>query len=390
MRTCRVHGFSDNAWIMAELDELRVAVAHHWFASMRGGEKVAAAIAAMFPDAPLFALMVNPGVLPPDLARRPLTTSFIQTLARCSGSHRHWLALFGRAAASLDATAYDLVLCSDAATIKGIRTRPDAIKVCYCHSPMRYIWEQTDDYARHTGAAGRLMLRLCAERLRRWDHAAAQSVTAFIANSQHVAERIKRCYGREATVIHPPVAVDFPPAVERPDDYYLVVGEQVEYKRNDLAVEACARLGRPLIVIGDGPMLPRLRTMYAGAGSTIRFLGRQPDEVVREHYRRCRALLFCGQEDFGIVPVEAMAAGRPVLAYGRGGAVETVVPGKTGLFFEDQRAESVIAAIEAFEAREGQFNAVSIQQHAQRFSYERFDGELIAYLETLVRKGHDA
>ncbi len=371
--------------MVPEPTNLRVAIAHQWFAYMRGGEKVAEAIGEFFPDAPLFALMADRGVMTPSLLRHPLRTSFLQALTRLSGSHRHWLPLFPRAAESLDATAFDLVICSDAATIKGIRTRPDAVKVCYCHSPMRYVWDQTADYARNTGLAGRLALRLFAERLRRWDRAAAQTVTAFIANSNHTADRIRRCYGRESTVIHPPVRTDFPPPAA-PEDFYLVVGEQVEYKRNDLALEACARLGRRLVVIGEGPVLPGLRLRAAAAGANVEFLGRQPDDVLRGHYRRCRALLFCGQEDFGIVPVEAMAAGRPVIAYARGGSVETVVPDLTGILFSDQTVDVVADAIRRFETASDQFDPAEIQRHAQQFSHERFRAEFAGFLRSVLAR----
>lgn len=351
---------------------------------MRGGEKVAEAIGELFPGAPLYALTADRKVMTPGLLRHPLRTSFLQTLTRLSGSHRHWLPLFPRAAESLDATEFDLVICSDAATIKGIRTRPDAIKVCYCHSPMRYVWDQTADYAKNTGLVGCAALRLFAGRLRDWDRAAAQTVTEFIANSRHTADRIRRCYGREAVVIHPPVRTDFPPALRKPEAFYLVVGEQVEYKRNDLAAAACARLGRPLVVIGDGPVLRRLRSEWGYAGSPVRFLGRQPDDVVRDHYRRCRALLFCGQEDFGIVPVEAMAAGRPVIAYARGGAMETVVDGETGVFFDRQSSDAVMEAMERFEKWDTSFEPSRAQAHAQRFSRERFLAEFRAFLERVA------
>lgn len=370
---------------MDDFHELRVAIAHHWFAYMRGGEKVAEAIGEIFPDAPLFAMMADRTIMTPSLLRHPLQTSFLQTLTRISGSHRHWLPLFPRAAESLDATAFDLVICSDAATMKGIRTRHDAVKVCYCHSPMRYVWEQMEDYAETAPLSGRVGLQLFGRRLRRWDRAAAQGVSGFIANSRHTAARIERCYGRTATVIYPPVRTEFPPPLSESDDFYLVVGEQVEYKRNDLAVEACARLGRNLVVIGDGPVLGRLRSAANEAGSTIWFLGRQPDGVLVDCYRRCRALLFCGQEDFGIVPVEAMAAGRPVIAYGQGGATETVIPGETGILFDAQERDSVIDAILDCESQQDRFDPARIQRHAAQFSYDRFREEFAAFLHQIEK-----
>jgi glycosyltransferase involved in cell wall biosynthesis len=364
----------------------RVAIAHHWFMNWRGGEKVAQAIAALFPDAPLFALAANPDVLSADLRARPLTVSYINKLARISGSHRHWLPFYARAARSLDATAFDLVLCSDAATIKAIRTRPDAIKICYCHSPMRYVWEQTADYAAQTGPVRGLALRLAAPRLRKRDRAAAQTVTAFAANSNHTARRIERCYGRDATVIYPPVDAAFPEPLAEPEDFYLIVGEQVEYKRNDLAVTACAQTRRPLVVVGDGPVLPRLREIVDRSDAPIVCIGRQPDEILADYYRRCRALLFCGQEDFGLVPVEAMATGRPVIAFRKGGATETVLDGETGLFFDRQSPDAVIDALDRFEAHADRFDPARVQQHARTFSRERFQSEFRAFIDRVLEK----
>jgi glycosyltransferase involved in cell wall biosynthesis len=346
-----------------------VALAHHWLVGMRGGEKVLAALAAMFPDAPLYTLLARPERLDPVLKERQICTSWLQRLRPIPDVQRKALPLLASAARSLDATQHDVVICSDAAIIKAIRTRPDALKLCYCHSPIRYVWDLYDEYYAQASPVGRLGLRLFAGAVRKADRAAADSVTAFIANGHHVAERIRRCYGRASVVIHPPVETDFPPQQEPPEDFYLVVGEHVGYKRNDLAIEACNRLGRPLVVIGAGPLLDSMRRL---AGPTVKVLGWQSDEVVRDHLRRCRALLFCGQEDFGLVPVEAQAAGRPVIAYGVGGALETVVDGLSGVFFPEQTVNSVIEAIDRFELGTTLWGPQRIQQHARQFSVERF------------------
>lgn len=365
----------------------RVALAHHWLMSMRGGEKMLAVLAGLFPEAPIYALLANRDQLDPGLARRELRLSALQRLNWIPDLQRKALPLLACAARSLDATEFDTVICSDAAIIKAIRTRPDALKICYCHTPMRYVWDLYDDYYRQAGPIGRTGLRLFAERLRRADRQAAETVDLFIANSRCVAERIRRNYGRPSIVIPPPVDVGFPPPVEHPDDYYLVVSELVPYKRVDLAVDACSRLNRPLVVIGTGPLLADLRRR---AGSCVRILGWQDDTVVRDHLRRCRAFLFCGQEDFGLTPVEAMAAGRPVIAFRAGGALETVVEDATGLFFDAQTPECLAEAILSFESRlasPGEFwPAARIQEHAQLFSVENFRRRFTDVYEWAVRQ----
>lgn len=340
---------------------------------MRGGEKVLAELAEQFPAAPIYTLIARPERLDPPLRDRRIETSWLQRLAWIPNVQRKALPLLPAAARSLDATAYDVVICSDAAITKAIHTRPDALKLCYCHSPMRYLYDLYDAYRARAGWVDRLGLSLCAGRVRRADQAAAETVTAFIANSRCVAERIRRCYGRASTVIYPPVDTDFPAPLAEPEDFYLVVGEHVSYKRNDLAIAACNRLKRRLIVIGSGPLLAEARRL---AGSTVQVLGWQNDAAVRDHLRRCRALLFCGEEDFGIVPVEAQAAGRPVIAYGAGGATETVLDGATGVFFREQTAEAVAAAIEQLEASTTLRSPPDIQQHARQFATARFREEL--------------
>jgi glycosyltransferase involved in cell wall biosynthesis len=359
---------------MRSPDELSVALAHHWMVSMRGGEKTIAELAGLFPAAPLYTLLARTETLDPRLLDRPLHVSWLQGFARIRDLQRYALPLLPAAARSLNASAHDVVICSDAAIIKAIRTRPAAMKICYCHAPMRYVWDLYDDYYAGAGLAGRLGLRLFADRVRRADRAAADSVTLFVANSRNVAERIRRSYGRPCAVIHPPVDTDVhadnAESVQPPTEsgVYLVVGELVHYKRPDLAVEACTRLGKKLVVIGTGPLLERLRE---SAGPSVQVLGWRDDRTVRDYMRRCRALLFCGAEDFGLVPVEVQAAGRPVIAYAAGGALETVLDGHTGMFFREQTVEDVTAAIERFEAAP-LWPADQIAQHAQQFSIARF------------------
>jgi glycosyltransferase involved in cell wall biosynthesis len=347
----------------------RIALAHHWLMSMRGGEKTLSAIADLFPGAPVYCLLANRDQLDERLAGREIRCSWLQRLNRIPDLQRKALPLLARAARSLDARDYDAVICSDAAIIKAIRTRPDALKLCYCHSPMRYVWDLYDEYRRRSGPLAGWGLRLFAGPVRRADRRAAETVDVFVANSRHVADRIRRHYGRDSVVIPPPVDVRFPPAEPASGEFYLALGELVSYKRAELAVEACTRLNRPLVVIGTGPLLGEIRRM---AGPSVRVLGWQPDEVVRDHLRRCRALLFCGEEDFGLTPVEAMAAGRPVIAFRAGGATETVLDGRTGRFFDEPTADALSQAILQFEADGSLLSPRQIQAHAAGFSEEVF------------------
>jgi glycosyltransferase involved in cell wall biosynthesis len=277
-------------------------------------------------------------------------------------------------------SGYELVVSSESGPAKGIIVDPTALHVCYCHSPMRYIWDQYHLYLDHAGRVTRLMWPRIATRLRQWDVTSAARVDLFIANSSFVRQRIRKYYNRDAIVIPPPVDVGYfaGPAAERPGDHYLLAGQLVAYKRPDLAIEAFRRSGRPLRVVGDGDDLRRL----ARGAPNITLLGRVSREALREEYRSCRALVFPGLEDFGIVPVEAMAAGRPVIAFGRGGVCDSVVHGTTGLLFPEQTADSLNAAVDALEECPGAFDAQRIAEHARSFDSavfaERFRSALTA------------
>ena len=356
---------------------MQIALAHHWLVGMRGGEKVLEQFAALFPDAPIYTLVSRRKRLSAVLQRHPLRPSWFGRLPGAARVYKHALPLFPLIINSLKVRGNPaLVLSSDASMIKGLRIPPGVPHVCYCHSPPRYLWDQQEAYAQAAGI-GMSTLRRLTPALRRWDHAAAQKVDHFIANSRFVQARIRSAYGRESTVIHPPVAVqDFAPG--EPEDFYLVVSQLVPYKRIDLAVAAFNRLGRPLVIIGDGPELPRLRRQ---AAAHIRFLGSQPFPVLREYYARCRAFVFPGIEDFGITPLEAQASGRPVIALGAGGALETVLPGQTGVFFPRQEVDSLLEAVEHFESR--RWVSTACRTHAVRFGETRFRAEIAAFL-----KGH--
>lgn len=355
---------------MTDLTKLRVALVHYWLVGMRGGEKVLEELCGLFPQAEIFTHVVAPEAISPALRRHQIHTTFINRLPGARKHYQKYLPLMPLALEELDLRGFDLVISSESGPAKGVITGPDCLHLCYCHSPMRYLWNMYHDYKAEAGFLTRLVMPPLCHYLRQWDQASAARVDRFLANSTAVQARIAKYWRRESEVVHPPVDTDFfTPGTGTGGDYYLVCGQLTGYKRVDLAVEACSRSGRPLVVIGGGERLERLR---AGAAANIRFLGPQPFEVLREHYRGCRALLFPGEEDFGIVPVEAMACGRPVIAYGRGGALDTVRDGISGLLFPEQTVESLLAALERFEAGGTDFDPAAIRTQAERFSKEIF------------------
>jgi glycosyltransferase involved in cell wall biosynthesis len=356
---------------------LRIALAHHWLVGMRGGEKVLEEICRLAPGAPIHTLVARPGRLSPLLRSHPIVTSPLQRLPGGATHYKKLLPLFPASVARLAIAApADLVISSDASVIKGLRVPEGIPHICYCHSPPRYLWDMQEDYTRSAetgGALGRALFRRVVPHVREFDRAAAQRVTHFIANSAFVQQRIRTCYGRESEIIHPPVALDdFEPTHAPPEDFHLVVSQLVPYKRIDLAVTAFTRMKKRLVVIGEGSERTALEKL---AGPTVTFLGSQPFEVLRDHYHRCRAFIFPGIEDFGITPLEAQASGRPVVAFRAGGALETVVEGETGIFFDEQTPESLMAAVE----RPLDFDPGACRANAERFGPERFRAELADY-----------
>ncbi|MDH6263514.1 glycosyltransferase [Bradyrhizobium sp. BR13661] len=348
---------------------MKVAIVHYWLVGMRGGEKVVEALCDMYPEADIFTHVYVPEMVSEKIRRHRIVPTFINSLPRASKMYKTYLPLMPLALEQLDLSGYDLVLSSESGPAKGVIAAPDAFHICYCHTPMRYIWNMYADYRANAGLITRLMMPPLAHYLRLWDVSSSVRVDRFIANSQAVASRIKRYYGINSEVIYPPVDIDafsIAPAGSL-EDYYLMVGELVSYKRPDLAVRAFNRMGRKLVVIGGGEMLNEIRRL---AGPTVTVLGQQPFDVLREHYAKCRALIFPGEEDFGMVPVEAMASGRPVLAYARGGALETIVEGTSGAFFTQQSEEAIIAAVEDF--RDQDVDSKKIAAHARNFSRELF------------------
>jgi glycosyltransferase involved in cell wall biosynthesis len=356
---------------------MSTVLAHHWLVEMRGGEKVLEQFCALFPDAPIYTLVASPERLSVALRKHRLDVSWFGRLPNAARLYQKALPFFpliiGTHRVREDA---DLVLSSDASLIKGLRLRRRTRHVCYCHSPPRYLWDQQDTYAKAAGATMAL-LRAMTPALRGWDRSAADRVDHFIANSRFVQARIRAAYGRESTVIYPPVAVQNFIRASEPSDYYLIVSHLVPYKRVGLAVDAFNRLGRRLIVLGDGPELPELRRR---AKSNVKVLGPQPFPVLREYYAHCRALIFPGVEDFGITPLEAQASGRPAIAFCAGGVLETVQDGKTGVLFSRQDVKSLIEGVERFESMEWDSNAC--QENAARFGEARFRREISGFLSS--------
>ena len=361
---------------------MRVAIVHYWLVGMRGGEKVVEALCKLYPDADIFTHVYIPSNILPEINSHRVYESFVSKLPRAATKYKTYLPLMPMALEQLDLRGYDLIISSESGPAKGIIPPSDAVHICYCHSPMRYIWNMYHDYRERSGLLTRMLMPTMAHYIRNWDAISAGRVHEFIANSATVAQRIATYYHRSATVIHPPVdteAFDRVPEQEI-GNYHLMVGELVRYKRPELAVEAFNRLKIPLIVIGGGEMLAELRNM---AGPQVKILGPQPFSVLKHHYARCRALIFPGEEDFGIVPVEAMASGRPVVAYGKGGVTETVIDGVTGCLFQEQSVDALIEAVHRCEVLAPDPNCMI--NHAAKFGIDRFLSETDQFVSAVLK-----
>lgn len=356
-------------------------------------------IAGIFPQADIFAMISDPEVLPPELKTRRITTSFLQGIPGRYRWHRQLMPLYPLALEQLDLSSYDLVISSESAPAKGVITGARTCHICYCHSPMRYIWDMYHTYRRNMGPISRMVFSAAAHYLRLWDVSTASRVDYFIANSRNVAERVRKHYRRDAVVISPPIDASEGFISDDILDYYLVLGRLVDYKRVDVAIEACNRLHRRLVIVGDGPQMKTLRKL---AGPTVQFLGQASREAVREAYAHCRALLSPGEEDFGLVPLEAQSYGRPVIAYARGGALETVRgiytseefnEEATGVFFAEQSATSLSQAIEFYEDIEGRFSPRAIRSRATLFDEDNFRREMREFIagkmEAFRMKNHE-
>ncbi len=350
----------------------RVAIVHDWLTVPGGSEQVVLELLEMFPQAELFTSIYDPDPWPPAITERPVHSSFLNRIPGASAHYQRLLPLMNAAFRSFDLSGYDLVLSSSHACAKNVRTPRGVPHVCYCHTPMRYAWEEGFLEGERVGRLERMLLPPLLAWLRRQDRAGASGPDLFVANSSHVAARIRRYYGREAVVVNPPVDVEHFLALQRTvSDHYLVFGRVVPYKRVDIAVEACEQMGRPLTVAGSGRALEDVR---ARAGTSTQLLGKVSDARRDELLRGARALLFPGEEDFGIVPVEAQAAGVPVIAFGRGGATETVLDGRTGVLFDEQSPRGLAKAIEHFETL--QLDPADARENARRFGRERFASQM--------------
>jgi glycosyltransferase involved in cell wall biosynthesis len=360
---------------------MKVAIVHYWWLTQRGGEAVVSALSRMYPEADLFVHVCDEALVRQALGpgfRGRISQSFIGRLPGAKTHYQKYLPLMPLACEQLDLSAYDLVLSSESGPAKGVITRPDAVHVCYCHSPMRYIWDQYHDYRNHAGWLVRKLFPWLAHYLRQWDRLSADRVDAFVANSAFVASRIRKYYRRDAQVVHPPVNTQAFRHNAPRGPHYLVLGQLVPYKRADLAVRAFNQLGLPLTVIGEGEQMALLRSI---ARPNVTLLGRQPFDVIREQLQSCRALVFPGLEDFGIVPVEAMAAGAPVIAFGRGGALETVIDGVTGALFHEQTVEAIKTAVARIESGALRIDPAAAHRHAERFDGARFEREMRAAID---------
>jgi glycosyltransferase involved in cell wall biosynthesis len=364
---------------------MRVALVHDWLTGMRGGERVLEALVDLFPTATIHTLVHVPGSVSPALEACPIRTSVVQRLPGAPRRFRQYLPLFPWAIGQLDLAGYDLVLSTSHCVAVGARTPPATCHVAYCFTPMRYAWAFEAEYVERLPPGARWAGRGVMAGLRRWDRTAGRRPDALACISQHVAERIRRAWGRSARVIYPPVRTEYFRPEGEPGPEFLCVSALAPYKRLDVAVEAFTRLAWPLVVIGSGPEGARLRQR---AGPTVRFLGWQDDTAIRAAVARCRAFVFPGEEEFGIAPLEAMAAGRPVIAYGRGALTETVVDGVTGLFFREQTAQALIDALRRFEVTG--WSPEKIRAHALRFGEARFRAEMAGFVDECLAAHREA
>ena len=363
---------------------MNIAIVHDFFCNLGGSDAVVQALHQLFPDAPIYTLIVYDRNRDAALIQNmKLRLSFLQRIPWARRSHQPFLPLFPIAIEQFDLRGYDLIISSSHSCAKGVITPPETLHVCYCHTPMRYAWDMYPEYTRQMGRLARAITALVMHYIRLWDVLSTARVDHFIANSRFVARRIWKYYRREATVIYPPVDTAYFTPEDRNEDYYVVVSRLTGYKRIDLAIMAFNDLGRPLRVIGDGPEYRRLQAM---AGRNITFLGHQPRAAVREHLARCRALIFPGVEDFGIIAVEAQAAGRPVIAYAAGGALETVTDGVTGLLFQEQSPAALCAGVERFE--QTVFDKQLIREHARQFDAVRFAEQMRAFIAAKMSEEH--
>ncbi len=360
---------------------MKIAIVHYWLISMRGGEKVVESLCELYPQADIYTHVYNPDKISETIKKHKIYTTFINKLPFAKRYYQTYLPLMPLALEQLDLREYDLIISIESGPAKGIIPSPSAFHISYVHTPMRYVWDMYPDYKKSVGLLKKWLMIPITHYLRMWDVSTASRVDAFITNSFYVKQRVEKYYRRNATVIHAPVETDqFKPSDET-EDFYLMIGQLVRYKRADLVVDAFNQLNKKLVIIGEGELFSELQNK---AGKNIILKGWQPFEVIQEHYSKCKALIFPGVEDFGIVPVEAMASGRPVIAFGKGGALETVVEGVTGMFFKEQTPECLIETVEKFEAKINDFSSEQIRAHAEKFSKDIFKKKMREFINKTI------
>ncbi len=391
---------------------MKLAIVHEWLVNYAGSEKVLEQIIKLYPETDLYSIIdFLPCTERGFLSNKEARTSFIQHLPMAKSGYRAYLTLMPFAIKQFDLSEYDVIISSSHASAKAVRKRPEQLHICYCHTPMRYIWDLQSQYLRETGLDKGIrgtIVKLFLNRLRKWDVSTSKGVNHFISNSYYIKDRIKRAYGRDAKVIYPPVDIDNLEVNDKRDDFFITVSRMVPYKRVDIIVEAFARIGMPLIVVGEGPELRRIKRH---ARKNIEFMGYLKDDVLRMYMQRARAFVYVAEEDFGIAPVEAQACGTPVIAFGKGGVTETVIPfdklevktenvepktldfelatcdlSPTGIFFYEQTPQALIEAVKRFESIEHKFNPYEIRKNAKRFSIERFKMEFKEFVDERIEE----
>ncbi len=370
----------------------KIAVIHEWLVNYAGSERVLEQIIKLYPDADLFSQVDFLQKGERDfISNKQVRTSFIQRLPFAREKYRSYLPLMPFAVRRFDLSGHDVIISNSHSVAKGVKKNPRQLQICYCHTPMRYAWDLRDQYLKESGLDSGIkgvLAKFILERLQKWDYNASQQVDFFIANSRYIKDRIKRAYNREAEVIYPPVDIESFKLREQKDDFYLTVSRMVPYKKVDLIVEAFSGTGQPLVIIGDGPDFSKVKSR---AGSNIEFRGYQEDSVLIDYMQRAKAFVFAAEEDFGIVPVEAQACGTPVIAFGRGGVTESVIPVQssnstppTGIFFDEQSPAALIDALKRFESLSDKFDPLEIRKNAERFSVERFRHELEEFISKKI------
>lgn len=368
---------------MFDTSKLKVAIVHDWLVNFGGAERVVLAILDLFPQAQIYTLVYDKKKMNQYFSNVKIHTSFVQKIPFATKLYTKMLSFMPRAFEAFNLTDFDIVISSSSSCAKGVITRPDSLHIAYIHTPMRYAWDLYYDYKKSSGFLTRFFMNLWMPNLRLWDYVSSQRIDCIVANSHYIAQRIKKFWNRQAKVVFPPVNTSIRLENVDKEDYYVAFSRLVAYKRVDLAICACKKLGKRLLILGAGPQEKKLKILAKGATNSIEFLGRLSDKDTYKYMSKAKALLFCAKEDFGIIPVEAQSCMCPVIAYGVGGVCESVIDGKTGLFFQEQTVESLQEAIIKFEEMQGHnpFNLEAIKQNAMRFDTNEFKKHFLQILE---------